>query len=43
MLPPEIIEAELKYEIEEILDLKIQRNKLWYLVEGKGYGLEKRT
>ena len=43
LLPPEIIEAELKYEIEEILDLKIQRNKLWYLVEGKGYGLEKRT
>ena len=30
---PEIIKGELEYEVEEILDPKIQRNKLWYLVE----------
>ena len=43
MPPPEIVNRELEYEVETILDSKIQRNKLRYLVDWKGYGPEERT
>jgi len=42
-LPPDVVNRELEYEIEAVLDLRIQRNKLRYLVEWKGYGPEERT
>ena len=29
----EIVNGELKYKVEEVLDSKIWRNKLWYLVD----------
>jgi len=41
--PPEIVNGELEYEVEGILDSRIQRSKLQYLVEWKGYGPEERT
>ena len=41
--PPEIVNGELQYEVETILDSKIQRNKLRYLVDWKEYGPEERT
>jgi len=40
--PPEIVIGELEYEVEDVLDSRIQRNKLQYLVGWKGYGSEKR-
>ena len=41
--PPEIVNGELEYKVETILDSKIQRNKLRYLVDWKEYGPEERT
>jgi len=41
--PPEIVEGETEYEVEEILDSKMVRKKLWYYVDWKGYGPEERT
>jgi len=41
--PPEIVEGEAEYEVEEILDSKIVRKKLLYYVHWKGYGPEERT
>ena len=41
--PPEIVEGEAEYEVEEILDSKIVRKKLLYYVDWKGYGPEERT
>jgi len=41
--PPNVMNGELEYEIEAILDSRIQRNKLRYLLEWKGYGPEERT
>ncbi|MBW0512486.1 hypothetical protein O181_052201 [Austropuccinia psidii MF-1] len=35
--PPIIIEEEDKWEVSQILDSKIKRRKLWYLVEWKGF------
>jgi Chromo (CHRromatin Organisation MOdifier) domain len=35
--PPEIIDNDEEYEIEEILDSRIRRNKLYYLVHWLGY------
>ncbi|MBW0490809.1 hypothetical protein O181_030524 [Austropuccinia psidii MF-1] len=35
--PPIIIEEEEKSEVSQILDSKIKRGKLWYLVEWKGF------
>ena len=41
--PPEIVNGELEYEVETILDSRIRRNKLQYLVSWKGYSPEERT
>ena len=30
--PPDIVNGEVEYEVEDILDSRIQRNKLQYLV-----------
>ncbi|MBW0502865.1 hypothetical protein O181_042580 [Austropuccinia psidii MF-1] len=35
--PPIIIEEEEEWEISQILDSKLKRRKLWYLVEWKGF------
>ena len=35
--PPEILDDELEYEVEKILDSRISRRKLQYLVKWKGY------
>jgi len=42
-VPPETINRELEYKVETILDSKIYRTKLWYLVDWKEYGLEEKT
>ncbi|MBW0488470.1 hypothetical protein O181_028185 [Austropuccinia psidii MF-1] len=36
-LPPIIIEEEEEWEVSQILDSKLKRGKLWYLVEWKGF------
>ena len=36
--PPDIVDGEEEYEVEEILDSRIYRKKLQYLVKWKGYG-----
>ncbi|MBW0593350.1 hypothetical protein O181_133065 [Austropuccinia psidii MF-1] len=43
--PPIIIEEEEEWEISQILDSKLKRGKLWYLVEWKGFsqGQERST
>src|SRR5579862_1625138 len=41
--PPEVVDGELKYEVSEVLNLKIAQGKLLYLVNWKGYSLEERT
>jgi hypothetical protein len=41
--PPVEIEGQQEYEVEEVLDSKILRNKLKYLVSWVGYGPEDRT
>jgi len=41
--PPDVVNGELEYEIEAVLDSRIRRNKLGYLIEWKGYGPEERT
>ena len=43
MPPPEIVNGELEYEVEAVLDSRVRRNKLQYLVGWKGYGPEERT
>jgi hypothetical protein len=40
---PEIIDGETRYELEEILDSRMWRNKLQYLVSWKGYGYEENS
>ncbi|MBW0512103.1 hypothetical protein O181_051818 [Austropuccinia psidii MF-1] len=35
--PPIIIEEEQEWEVSQILDSKLKRRKLWYLVEWKGF------
>jgi len=41
--PPEEIVGEEEYEVHEILDSRIIRRKLEFLVDWKGYSEEKRT
>ncbi|MBW0569035.1 hypothetical protein O181_108750 [Austropuccinia psidii MF-1] len=36
--PPIIIEEEEEWEVSQILNSKLKRGKLWYLVEWKGFG-----
>ncbi|MBW0489308.1 hypothetical protein O181_029023 [Austropuccinia psidii MF-1] len=35
--PPIIIEEEEEWEVSQVLDSKLERGKLWYLVEWKGF------
>ncbi|MBW0464757.1 hypothetical protein O181_004472 [Austropuccinia psidii MF-1] len=35
--PPIIIQEEYKWEVSQILDSKLKRGKLWYLVGWKGF------
>jgi hypothetical protein len=35
--PPEIVEEEEEYEVEKIMDSKLQRGRIRYLVKWKGY------
>jgi len=41
--PLEVVEGEEEYEVREILDSRILRGKLEYLVDWKGYSEEERT
>ena len=41
--PPVEVEGELEYEVREILDSKMERRQLFYLVDWVGYGPEERT
>ncbi|MBW0571087.1 hypothetical protein O181_110802 [Austropuccinia psidii MF-1] len=36
-LPPIIIEEEEEWEVSQIMDAKLKREKPWYLVEWKGF------
>src|SRR5271156_6424789 len=38
--PPEIINGEEEWIIEEILDSKMVNRKLWYLIKWEGFGIE---
>ncbi|QRW19815.1 Retrotransposable element Tf2 protein [Rhizoctonia solani] len=38
--PPEIIEGEEEYKVEQIIDSKRQKGKWFYLIKWKGYGAE---
>ncbi|QRW17965.1 Retrotransposable element Tf2 protein [Rhizoctonia solani] len=38
--PPETIEGEKEFEVEQIIDLKRQKGKWWYLIKWKGYSPE---
>ena len=41
--PPVTIEDEVEYEVDKILDSKIERNKVKYLISWKGYGPHEHT
>jgi hypothetical protein len=41
--PPVEVEGEIEWEVKEVLDSKIERGKLLYLVDWVGYGPESRT
>ena len=41
--PPELVDEELEYEAEKILDSRLHRGKLQYLVKWKGYPNEENT
>ena len=41
--PPDEIEGELEYEVKDVLDSKVVRGRLKYLVDWVGYGPEERT
>ena len=38
--PPELVDSEEEYVVEEILDSRMFRRKLQYLVKWEGYGVE---
>jgi hypothetical protein len=40
--PPIIINNEEEYEVEKILDSRIKRNQVEYLIDWKGYGIDER-
>ena len=40
---PEIIDGELEYEVEAVLDSRLRRRKLQFLVSWKGYGYEEHS
>ena len=42
-LPPVQVDNEVEYEVNKILDSKIQRKRLYYLVDWKGYDISERT
>lgn len=42
-LPPVVVDGTLEYEVDEILNSRIRRNKLEYLVNWKGFGPQDRT
>ncbi|MBW0520183.1 hypothetical protein O181_059898 [Austropuccinia psidii MF-1] len=35
--PPVIVEEQEEWEVAQVLDSKLKRGKLWYLVEWKGF------
>jgi len=37
------VDGDIEYEVEEILDSRCQRNKLFYLVHWKGYNISERS
>jgi len=41
--PPELIDGEEEYVVEEILDSRMFRHRLQYLVKWEGYGIENNT
>jgi hypothetical protein len=41
--PPVEVEGELEYEVRGVLDSKVDRGRLFYLVDWVGYGPEERT
>ena len=41
--PPDIIDGEEHYEVDEILDSRMFRRRLQFLVAWKGYGYEENT
>jgi len=41
--PPEIVDDEEHYEVEKILDSRLYRGKLQYLVKWKGFGYEENS
>jgi hypothetical protein len=41
--PPEVVNGEERYKIEEILDSRIFQQKLQFLVTWKGYGYEENS
>ena len=42
-LPPDLIDGEEHYELEAVLDSRLRRGRLEYLVKWKGYGYEHNT
>ena len=41
--PPDIVGGEERYEVEEVIDSRIYRKKLQYLVRWRGYGHEENS
>ena len=41
--PPVVIDAEEEFEVEEVLDSKFKRNRLYYLVKWKGYSVSENS
>ncbi|KIJ31883.1 hypothetical protein M422DRAFT_133357, partial [Sphaerobolus stellatus SS14] len=41
--PPELVDGEEHYEVEQVLDSRLFCNRLEYLVKWKGYGYEENS